>query len=102
MQWLLNPVEINPATGKQRKICEPGCYRDPVSGRCRKIKMNTEPLLISDMPAGLPPSLLYGGTGRPKSFGQHCGSSFGKHCHCKGKKKCKFGSALGCSSCMPF
>ena len=91
--------EINPATGKQRKICQPGYYRDPVSGRCKKIKMNTEPLLISDMPVGLPPSLLYG-----KRFGTSCGSTFGKRCYCKDKKKkckCKFGS-VACSTCMAF
>ena len=31
--------EINPETGRSRKMCEPGKYRDPVTGRCRKIKI---------------------------------------------------------------
>jgi len=32
--------EINPATGRPRKMCLPGQYRDPVTGRCRNIRMS--------------------------------------------------------------
>jgi hypothetical protein len=34
---LLPGYEINPETGRQRKMCLPGYYRDPVTKRCRKI-----------------------------------------------------------------
>ena len=30
--------EINPETGRPRKMCLPGQYRHPVTGRCRNIK----------------------------------------------------------------
>ena len=32
--------KVNPETGRQRKICQPGQYRDPVTKRCKKIRTN--------------------------------------------------------------
>ena len=41
--------EFNPKTGRLRKMCMIGQYRDPVSGRCRKIKTEEllKPLMLS-------------------------------------------------------
>ena len=37
--------EINPETGRQRKICPPGHYRDPDTGRCKRIQSSVRPLI---------------------------------------------------------
>jgi len=39
--------EINPETGRQRKICPRGYYRDPDTGRCRKIQSSLKPLRVN-------------------------------------------------------
>jgi len=71
---ILKPgYELNPATGKQRKICRPGYYRDPESGRCKKIRPILQPLVLG-----------YG-----KASRSVLKSSFGK--------KCGFGT---CAACM--
>ena len=76
-------------TGRLRKICLPGYYRDPVSGRCRRIKTILQPLIA--------PSLMDFGevTGTAGTSWQmnknargHPMSSFGK--------KCGFGSCYSC------
>jgi hypothetical protein len=36
--------EINPETGRQRKICPPGHYRNPDTGRCKRIQSSVRPL----------------------------------------------------------
>lgn len=37
--------EINPETGRQRKICPPGHYRNPDTGRCKRIQSSVRPLI---------------------------------------------------------
>jgi len=37
--------EINPETGRQRKICPPGHYRNPDTGRCKRIQSSVIPLI---------------------------------------------------------
>ena len=39
--------EINPETGRQRKICPRGYYRNPDTGRCKKIQTSYIPLKSS-------------------------------------------------------
>jgi hypothetical protein len=69
---ILKPgYEINPATGKQRKICNPGYYRDPESGRCKKIKTSLEPLVLGYGKASR--SVLKSSLGHPFMFGKKCG-----------------------------
>ena len=87
--------ELNPATGKQRKICAPGYYRDPESGRCKKIRTSLEPLLIQSEFGKLPRSYLkssmFGKASRSvlKSGGHPFLGGFGK--------KCGFGTCTACS-----
>ena len=52
--------EINPLTGRERKMCLVGEYRDPNTGRCRKIRPQLQPLFVDNMPVGRPPQLLFG------------------------------------------
>lgn len=39
--------EINPETGRQRKICPRGYYRNPDTGRCKKIQTSLRPVKSS-------------------------------------------------------
>ena len=39
--------EINPETGRQRKICPRGYYRNPDTGRCKKIQTSLRPVKYS-------------------------------------------------------
>lgn len=71
--------ELGPK-GRIRKMCMPGQYRDPVSGRCRKIKPMLQPLMIPTV-FGSISSLRKSGKGHPLTFG----------------KKCGFGSCSACS-----
>jgi hypothetical protein len=71
--------EINPETGKMRKMCLPGQYRDPISGRCRTIKdFSVEPLLIN---TSVP---LLGNFGKKYKFGN--------------SRKCSFGTCKACTA----
>ncbi len=45
--------EINPATGRLRKMCLPGQYRDPVTGRCRNIRMSDAARYRADTMRGM-------------------------------------------------
>ena len=79
--------EVSPK-GRLRKICPVGSYRDPTTGRCRKIKTQLQPLLVDQMPVGLPTPLLFGGK-HSKEY-SHCGSKFGgmhrkEYSHCGSK-----------------
>ena len=83
-------MEINPQTGRLRKVCLPGQYRDPVTKRCRTIKSSrvdsvfpiTEPLLIdgkymaSDYRGSRynPPGLM-----RMSTKPSRCGCKFGNN-----------------------
>jgi hypothetical protein len=42
--------EINPETGKQRKICGPDEYRDPVTKKCKKINPSVRGANLRKMP----------------------------------------------------
>ena len=70
--------ELGPK-GRIRKMCMPGQYRDPVSGRCRKIKTVLEPLIIptafGSRPGGSGDAFAMkkGPRGHPLSFGKKCG-----------------------------
>tara|TARA_B110000208_G_scaffold6554_1_gene8385 strand:+ start:5099 stop:5737 length:639 start_codon:yes stop_codon:yes gene_type:complete len=61
--------ELGPK-GRIRKMCMPGQYRDPVSGRCRKIKPMLQPLMIPTL-FGSVDSLKKGPRGH--TFGKKCG-----------------------------
>ena len=63
--------ELGP-TGRIRKMCMPGQYRDPVSGRCRKIKPVLKPLIIPTA-FGSVSSLSKSSKGHPLYFGKKCG-----------------------------
>ena len=69
--------ELGPK-GRIRKMCIPGQYRDPVSGRCRKIKPMLQPLMI------------------PTLFGSVDSLNKGPRGHMFGKK-CGFGSCSACA-----
>ena len=88
---LLKPgYEINPVTGRQRKMCLPGNYRDPATGRCKTIKdFSAQPLLI-DAPVPLMEPLLgdYRAAGGLIDFGKKY--KFGN------KRKCGFGTCKAC------
>lgn len=67
--------EINPLTGRERKMCLPGQYRDPDTGRCKKIRPQLQPLMASSMPypmTGVAPPFRSGGLmdyGKKYKFG---------------------------------
>ncbi len=44
--------EINPLTGRERKMCLVGEYRDPNTGRCRKIRPQLQPLMAPPFRSG--------------------------------------------------
>jgi hypothetical protein len=44
--------EINPLTGRERKMCLVGEYRDPNTGRCRKIRPQLQPLIAPPFRSG--------------------------------------------------
>lgn len=78
--------EINPVTGRERKMCLVGEYRDPNTGRCRKIRPQLQPLMASSMPgqySGVVPPFRSGGLldyGKKYRFGRR--TSFGTCASC--------------------
>lgn len=92
-------MEINPATGRLRKVCLPGQYRDPVTKRCRRIK--EEPLLI-DSPVPILEPLLGGGQMMQSDFrdstymppGMAAFGRYGRHRY--GGRRCGFGTCKAC------
>ena len=70
--------EINPETGRRRKMCNPGEYRDPVTKRCKKIKI----------PTGVPVGDLidFSEFGKKRDYG---GFKYGKKIH--GRSTSAFG-----------
>ena len=81
--------EINPLTGRERKMCLPGEYRDPNTGRCRKIRPQLQPLMAPSMPvqySGVAPPFLSGGLmdyGKKYRFGRR--TSFGTCAVCNAR-----------------
>ena len=77
-------------SGRLRKICLPGYYRDPVSGKCRRIKTILQPLIA--------PSLM----GFGKNVAGTAGTSWQMNKNARGHpmssfgKKCGFGSCYSC------
>ncbi len=82
--------EINPETGRQRKICGPDEYRDPISKKCIKINTAVRGANLRRMPDNPElsmPLLGFGGHNTINSIT----SNFGK--------KCKHNSFGKCHSC---
>ena len=57
--------EINPETGRQRKICGPDEYRDPVTKKCRKINPAVRGANLRRMPDNPQLTMPLLGFGRP-------------------------------------
>lgn len=70
-------MEINPETGRLRKMCLPGQYRDPVTKRCKTIKPVLQPLIAPAVSGGL--------------------MDYGKKYRFGNRHKCSFGSCTSCS-----
>jgi hypothetical protein len=112
--------EINPETGRQRKICGPDEYRDPVTKKCKKINPSvrganlrkmpdnpqlTMPLLgfgnlykLSNNVKPIPGMYKYGkgppGPGRRTTYNSISGNKFGKKCKHNSFGKCHACAAL--------
>ena len=84
-------MEINPATGRLRKMCLPGQYRDPVSGKCRKVRTSPDIMgeavpIVADVPIMEPLLAEYRAGGGIVDFGKRY--RFGRKCSFGGCGKC--------------
>ena len=84
--------EINPTTGRLRKMCLPGQYRDPVSGRCRKVRdapdiMGQAVPIVAGVPIMEPLLAEYRAGGGMVDFGRRYNF---------GSRKCSFGNCHSC------
>ena len=89
--------EINPDTGRARKMCAHDQYRDPDTGRCKKLQFSVQPLIWQPQSAASAAAGLLGGSAAERAAaGPLIDFSFGRR-NRYGGRKCGFGSCTSCN-----